>query len=339
VNKTTKILYVNSSIVKTISNFLLKNGLEIKTLEEILHCSIKDLEAHDFRLPITNYQSLWKFALDYSHNPALAIKLAQKSYNDEMGLVAHIFFNSPTMQSGLKHYQRYYSLVNEAMHIEIKTDARFAYINYICTYDEAYCSADMEHTLALSIVRVKQNISNLLALEAVHFQHKKPVDLNPYTELFNCKIYFEKDCCALIMKKEYLDYKLPRRSSYLYKLLTRHIESLLKKLRRNSDFSTKVKNIINRQLSKDCLDAEHIAKKLFMSRNTLYRKLKQEGSSFHDLVDQVREKKAYYYLDQNKHSLSEIAFLLGFSELSAFSRAFKRWTGKSPGNFLKSKSN
>jgi AraC-like DNA-binding protein len=73
-----------------------------------------------------------------------------------------------------------------------------------------------------------------------------------------------------------------------------------------------------------------------MSRHTLYRHLKSEDMSFHDIVESARREKALQYLKKGKYSLSEIAFLLGFSELSAFSRAFKRWTGQSPGQYGKS---
>jgi len=75
------------------------------------------------------------------------------------------------------------------------------------------------------------------------------------------------------------------------------------------------------------------AKKLNMSRHTLYRKLKKEGVSFQSLVEQVRREEAEVHLKDNKISISELAYLLGFSELSAFSRAFKRWTGESPAQY------
>ncbi|WP_156508573.1 AraC family transcriptional regulator, partial [Oleiphilus sp. HI0132] len=67
--------------------------------------------------------------------------------------------------------------------------------------------------------------------------------------------------------------------------------------------------------------------------HTLYRKLKKEQVSFQSLVEEVRQREAERYLKENKVSISEVAFLLGFSELSAFSRAFKRWTGESPAKF------
>lgn len=72
-----------------------------------------------------------------------------------------------------------------------------------------------------------------------------------------------------------------------------------------------------------------------MSRNTLYRRLKKEGKSYHDIVAGIKKQFAIESLQARRHSMTELAFLLGFSEVSAFSRAFKRWTGEAPNAYLK----
>ena len=86
-------------------------------------------------------------------------------------------------------------------------------------------------------------------------------------------------------------------------------------------------------MATDRIDADSLARQCHMSRQTLYRKLKREGLSFHDLVEDIRKDKALRYVASDHYALGEIAFLLGFSELSAFSRAFKRWTGMTPAQF------
>ena len=331
-----KKLFVNSSTAKVLSEYLLQKGINSELLTQALGCSLEELESPDFRLSISAYHELWDLALSFTHDARLGLRLAQNPHNDEMGLVAHIFFNSPTLFEGLKQYERYYSLVNEGMHIEIHTDDKFAFLNYVCDYDFAYCEADMEHTLALSVLRVQEHLNQELDLEAVYFQHPAPGDISAFKSIFRCPLKFNQPHSTLVFKKNYLDYKLPKRSPYLYKLLLKHIDGLSRKILPTPTFTDSVKSTLETQLSKDRVDAENIAKKLHMSRHTLYRRLKSEGISFHDLVDEVRKEKAYEYLNKGKHSLSDIAFLLGFSELSAFSRAFKRWTGMSPAKYLKS---
>jgi len=336
VNKTPQSLFVNSSTAKTICDYLIAKGIDEQKITDAVSCSIDSFSKIDSRLSLDRYHALWHLALEFTKEPNLGLKLAKNPYNEEMGLVAHIFFNSPTLLAGLRQYERYYSLVNEGMHIEVTTDDRLAYVSFISDHAKAYCDADMEHNLAISVIRVKQNISASLSLEAVHFQHAEPKDTSLHELLFNCPVLFNQKHCSLIFKREHLEFKLPKRSAYLYKILIGHIETLSKKFLPKSSFTDKVSTLIKKQLAKDFVDAEHIAEKLFMSRHTLYRKLKQENAHFHELVDDVRKERAYFYLHQDKHSLSEIAFLLGFSELSAFSRAFKRWTGKSPAKYVKS---
>jgi len=328
-----KALFVSPSTAKTLSSYLIKRGIDPQQIETTIGNAISDLDSTDFRLPIERYHALWDLALDYTNNPALGLELGSHPINEEMGLVGHIFFNNATLELALKQLERYYSLINEGMHIELTTDDQFAYIHYLCNVKRAYCIADMDRTLAISIHRAKQYISPTLSIEFVCFQHSAPTYIDHYSEVFPCPVQFGKEHCCIAFKKRYLDFELPKRSSYLHKILTGHIESLLSRIKPKPSLSDKVRKLIEQKLAKDCVDAEHIAEKLFMSRHTLYRKLKQEGMAFHELVDQVRKEKALFYLSSGKRSLSEIAFLLGFSELSAFSRAFKRWTGQSPAHY------
>jgi len=334
-NGNNKTFYVNSSTAKTLASYLMHKGLDSNSIETVLACSLDDLNDVEHRIPMHHYHALWTLALNYTKEPSLALSLGSKPFQDEMGLVGHIFFNNDTLNAALKQYERYYALVHEGMHIEVKTDAKFAYINYICDSEEAYSQTDMEYTLAISIYRAMLHIRDGIEIEHIYFQHSPPTYESSYNEVFPCPVRFNHAHCSIVFKKQYLDFKLPKRSLYLHQVLTHHIETLLKKIRPEETLTDKVINLVEKKLAKDNIDAEHIADKLCMSRHTLYRKLKQEGLSFHDLVDQVRKDKAFHYLDLNKRSLSEIAFLLGFSELSAFSRAFKRWTGISPAKYIK----
>ena len=108
---------------------------------------------------------------------------------------------------------------------------------------------------------------------------------------------------------------------------------LLARLQSRRSFGRKIHRLISKQMATEKIDADTLARQCHMSRQTLYRKLKKEGLSFQGLVEQVRQDKALRYVAGDQYALGEIAFLLGFSELSAFSRAFKRWTGTSPAEY------
>ena len=97
--------------------------------------------------------------------------------------------------------------------------------------------------------------------------------------------------------------------------------------------SRRVRALIGESLAGGRVRVEAVASRLSMSRHTLYKRLKEENLTFFDLLDEVRRERAIHYLRQRDRSLVEVAELLGFSELSAFSRAFKRWMGKPPAQF------
>lgn len=337
-SKTIDNLVVNSSTAKTLISYLSSKGLSQQSVEHSLRYTFQSLDSTDASLPLAIYCALWDIAIEYTHDPYLGLKLAQNPYNNEMSLVSHVFFNSTNLREGLKQYIRYYALINESITVQFEVHKDQAIISYIYPDKGMYCIYDIEHTLALSITRIKEHISRDIHLDEVHFEHSCH-DLSYYEKFFNCPVYFNQKNSSLIFKEKYLDYTFPKKSTHLFNFLSSHLEQLLPKSKKKESLSEQVKYIIEQSLSSGEFNAEYIASELHMSRPTLYRKLKSEGLSFHELVDLVRKEKAKTLLNKNQHTLSEIAFLLGFSELSSFSRAFKKWTGSSPAKFVKELSN
>jgi AraC-like DNA-binding protein len=332
-NKKIDSLVVNTSTVKTLVNYLSNKNLDFLSIQEELGFNISGLDSPDANFPLNIYKDLWALAVKYTDDPFLGLRLAQNRYNNEMSLVSHVFFNSQNLREGLKQYIRYYSLINESITVQLKTIGDKAIVSYHCIRPECYCEQDMEHSLALSVTRIKDHISADIALDEVHFEHECH-NLKLYKEFFACPVYFKQKQSALIFKKKYLDYTFPKKSAHLFHFLNTHLETLLTKIKKSDTLSDQVSRLIEKSLETGEFDAENISCSLHMSRHTLYRKLKAEGVSFHELLDNVRKNKALELLKKKQHALSEIAFLLGFSELSSFSRAFKKWTGSSPAKYI-----
>ena len=326
---------VSASSARSLANYLVKKGYSKQTLEDETGLKFDELDQPDFRISLSAFHMLWDIAEHFTKDRAIGLHIGAKSNPDEMGVVGHIFFNNATLGQALQQFERLYKLVNAGMHVEFEVDDDFAYLKYICENPEDYSRPNMDRTLAVSVTRARSFIQSQPKMEYVGFAHPEPEYAEEYHSLFQCPVKFDQPYCSIVFKKQFLDFELPKRNPYLHKVLTRHVETLLNKIRPKKTISDQVKKIISRQLSKDAIDAEKIASKLHMSRHTLYRKLKSEGHSFQELVEAVRKEKAIRYIKEKRYSLSEIAFLLGFSELSAFSRAFKRWTGSSPAKYEK----
>jgi AraC-like DNA-binding protein len=121
--------------------------------------------------------------------------------------------------------------------------------------------------------------------------------------------------------------RLPR---YVFGVLTQHADELLRTLESSKSFRGRVEALLMPSLHVGQPSMDAIAGKLGISRQTLFRKLKAEGVTFAGVLDELRYRLAADYLGARKVSVNETAYLVGFSEPAAFSRAFKRWTGSSP---------
>lgn len=121
---------------------------------------------------------------------------------------------------------------------------------------------------------------------------------------------------------------------YVFGVFTRHADGLLEALAKRDTVRASVELRMLTDLHEGAMSMDHIARDLGMSRQTLYRRLKDEGVTFAQVHDELRHRMAMDYLSARKVSVGETAYLLGFSEASAFVRAFKRWTGQSPTAWL-----
>ena len=135
---------------------------------------------------------------------------------------------------------------------------------------------------------------------------------------------------ALLVDEAFLNMKLPRTNPYLSEVLSARAEELLKNLENSKSTRGRIENLLIPILHTGEASMDMIAVKLGLSRQTLFRKLKAEGITFEKVLDELRYKLALHYLNGKKVPVNQTAYLLGFSQPAAFSRAFKRWTGSSP---------
>ncbi len=292
------------------------------------------LTTEDQRLPISLYHQIWETALEHSKAPELGLLMAQQEGRDDLGLVAHVVYNSKTLDEGLDHYMRLFSVVNEAYELELNTSGNIAHLKFLNKYQKIYNISDMERTLAIAVSRTIKAVGNSDLFVAVHFQHSAPDYIEKYAEVFPCKVLFNQACCEIIVDQKILALNPKQRNPHMRAATLNYANQILSRLFKRG-IRHKVKRLIEKNLSDGGFDAEKASKCLHMSRQTLYRKLKNDNSSYSELMDQVKQEKAFLLLKEGSLPLTVISYDLGFSELSAFTRAFKRWTGTTPAEYRK----
>ena len=164
----------------------------------------------------------------------------------------------------------------------------------------------------------------------VHFSHPAPVYAAEFERVFGAPVTFGAKWNALRIHEGFLSLRQPPTSRYVFGVLSEKANALLKSLENAKTARGQVEGLLIPDLHKGDPSVEKIAEKMGLSRQTLYRKLKAEGATFEKLLDELRHKMALHYLTGRKVSVNETAYLVGFSDPSSFSRAFKRWTGASP---------
>ncbi len=325
---------VGLASAQAIIDFFLQFNMDTKALASELGIDEALISEADQRLPLSIYHSIWDLAIKKSQCPELGLSIAQNEGIEDLGLVAHVVYNSSTIKEGLEHYIRLFSVVNEAIELECEIIDKRCHLRYIYKSPDFYHIPDIERTLAIVVLRTIKAVGLETRFHCVNFQHSQPEYAQKFEDVFPCKVNFDQPYCEVIFDSKMLSMKPKRRNPHTRVATLNYANQVLSRLFKRS-ISSKVKRIIEKNLSDGSFDAEQTAKLLNMSRQTLYRKLKNDGSSYSDLVDQVKQNKAFFLLKQTQLPLTVIAYDLGFSELSAFTRAFKRWTAQTPAEYRK----
>ena len=170
-----------------------------------------------------------------------------------------------------------------------------------------------------------------LHLRVRHSRDPTPAEFKTF---FGTDVEFDAGADEVVFPAPVASLPVVRRDSYLNNLLRRYAdEALARRPRRHGNIRSTVEDTVPQLLPNGKPRVSEVARQLGMSTRTLSRKLSAEGVAFADILDQLRSALAQDYLSERELPISEIAWLLGYCEVSSFTHAFKRWTGKTPRQF------
>jgi AraC-like DNA-binding protein len=165
----------------------------------------------------------------------------------------------------------------------------------------------------------------------VTLAHRKPDNVEPFRKFFRAPLLFDAEQNALVFLTEWLTYRLPVDDPELRRQLTSQIKAL--EARYRDSFPEQVRSVLRTALLTDRADADRIASLFSIHRRTLSRRLNEDGVSFKDLVEEQRYEIARQTLLDTDLLVADVAALLGYADASAFTRAFRRWSGAAPADW------
>lgn len=287
---------------------------------------------HDGRVPVELALRAWHIAAEMSGDPAFGLMVVDYLRPDSMGALGWAIHASATVGEGLARMARFLRIANQLVTMTLATDDSHARIEIVI--EHAIAADEIRHPiecLMSAIVElVRRTTGEPLGPLAVSFRHARPADIAPHVARFGLAPAFAQPRSELVFARRVLDLAHRAPDPGLIAVAERHLRRLIAELPAVDTFSGRVRRVLAEELRHGEPTVARLTARLRVSDRTLHRRLRQETTTVHGLLDEVRSQLARRHLEDDKESLAEISFLLGFSDARAFHRAFKRWTGKTP---------
>jgi AraC-like DNA-binding protein len=326
---------VSAGYAKALLDFAVGQGADASELLQRTGIEAEVLLDQDNRLPFARYVTLMRAAKALTGNPALALEFGADSDFRKWSVVGLISHASATMLEAAAQLNRYGGLVVEVdiagegpRYGQIMKDGELWMVDRRANPD-AFPELT-ESTWSRFICTSRENFPHATFALAAHVTHAEPAYRDVYDRLWRVPITFGSAWNAIKVHPAWPMLKIDGGNRYVFGVLAEKADALLRELESSRSERGRVERLLMPMLHTGDIGMEAIAAKLGVSRQTLYRNLKAEGVTFEQVLDELRQRMALDYLQARKVSVNETAYLVGFSDPAAFSRAFKRWTGVSP---------
>lgn len=328
---------VHPDVIKSISSGAIRQGHSLAALYESIGAPSEMSEGHDQRFPKHMVDAYTQRIKDILQDEALGF-LDHRLKPGTHEYCCRSSINSRNVREVFQHIAHYFSLVTDSITFELKEEGENARFKIAYPNPNNLDALVFISFVILTIHRWVNWLSGKkILLEQVNYTFEKPEFALEYDAMFGTENNFSQDEISMVFHRRFLDFPVVQTAENLESLLPEFPNDLVARLRLDNSLSAQVQRMLQAGKEVESLPFTEIAQKLLMSTDTLRRRLKEEGSSFAQIKESVRYNSAVFWLTNTDMPINSIALRLGFSEPSAFNRAFKKWAGKTPGDFRQSK--
>ncbi len=255
---------------------------------------------------------------------------------DEYGALGLAWKAAPNLLGSFSRVARYWRLWTSFTHYEMEETADgILWIENRAGERRLGMRISIEADLASGVSLCRQTCPKPFAPQCVYFKHAAPDTTAHHEAYFGCPVRFGADRDAMLLDRQSLLEPNLLGDEGITRFLVSHLDQELAQIDDTPALQAQTKSAIARALSEGLPRMADIARGLGLSARSFHRRLSEQGLSFHTLTEETRREIAIAMLQKENYALSEVAFLTGYSEQSAFNRAFKRWTGMTPAAYRK----
>lgn len=283
------------------------------------------------RYPVENARRAWALAAERIPDKCFGVHTGEHWFPSDLHALGFAFLSSATLYTGLYRIVRYNEIVDEVINFTALEEGPHLVLSYENHRSDLPDTGALEAgrwSVVLSMCRSARG--DTCSPARISLVQDENGCSDTYEQFFGCKVEFSQTRSKIYFNLKDIQQPLPAPHVDIARLNDKLISEYLDNLHHEHELSRQVARLIRDLLPSGNISDEKVAESVFMSPRTLQRKLASEGTSFKQILQVVRLSMANEYLQDEKLSLIEVSYLLGFSEQSSFTRAFKRWTGRPP---------
>lgn len=265
--------------------------------------------------------------------PGISLLLGSAIKPKDYGLYGCTLLCCKTLRSALEFSIRYHNLVTKTVNMSLHHDEKlgqscFRFEDLLIERDLVEFNIELQCAIVLSLVRDCVDC-DIFSFEALRFSFNKPTHHRGYEEFFRCPISYGNKYTEFVCNDDKLSLNTPRSNPFAMPLLLSQCDTVLNSVAAKNEFLITINKWVAENMHKD-LCAENLASDLYLTPRTLRRKLSEQGTSFRDIVKELRCSAAKRLITETQLTIEDIGCSIGFNDVSNFRAAFKKWTGHTP---------
>ncbi len=301
-------------------------GVDVETILRATGLSSAQLDEFDRRIPEGARCRAWVDVAEQAKDPFFGLHVAERVRVGAFDVLDYAMAFSSTVGEAIDHMIRFHRVLCDSWDYKLDVEGSNAHLRRV----ERTPRHEAEGNLAFLVLRARHATGCDIVPHQIRFPHGKPSDTSHHAALFRCPVRFGCPASEIVFDPATLALPNTTANEGVETVLVRYMNEMLERLPKTESFVEQVRAVVCRTLRHGPPDLGKTARALHASTRTVQRRLSEHGTRFSDVVESVRRPLGERLVAEGRLSITEIAFLLGFVDVSGFRAAYKRWTGTSP---------
>lgn len=323
---------MSAVVVANTAAYAVVRGVPMERITEVTGLTLADLVDPDARLPNHHVPAIWRLLAEALPGSAVALEMAHAVPDSFFGPLRWVLRQASDLRAALEAFARYRRVLSTDLHAALVEEPPLVRFEVSHPMDAEDGGLAAEAGLALAVRFIRERTESNGGLVGVDLAHGPSGSPGEYEAFFQVPVRFHQPRCALLFQQAGMDRPLPVGDPQQFLFIQSHLDATLQRLAGEEDQGAlgRVRGAAAQLATQGEYSAQALAEETGMSLRSLQRLTQAEGTSVRELLEETREAHARQLLTDDRLSVDEVAFLLGYSAESAFRRAFHRWTGRSP---------